>query len=119
MKAEADDTAAKIAAMGRKTHVALGDVSSRSDVQKIVDSHVNKVGPLFAMVANAGICQVKPAVDLTEEDVKKMFEVNVNGVFNSYQVAGKHMIEQGTKGRLIGCARYEHPLRLCYALNCD
>ena len=57
------------------------------------------------MVANAGICQVKPAVELTEQDFDRMFKVNVYGVFNSYQESAKQLIKQGTGGRLIGCAR--------------
>lgn len=60
---------------------------------------------LLQRVANAGICQVKPALKVTEADMQKMFEVNVFGVFNCYQVAAKQMIEQGTKGRIIGCSR--------------
>jgi len=71
-----------------------------------VQSHVDNLGPLFCLVANAGICQVKAAVELSEEDVRRMFEVNVYGVFNCYSVGAKRMIEQGTPGRLIGCARY-------------
>jgi NADP-dependent 3-hydroxy acid dehydrogenase YdfG len=37
------------------------------------------------MVANAGIAQVKALLDLTEQDLKRMFEVN-----------GKHHIPQVT-----------------------
>lgn len=57
------------------------------------------------MVANAGIAQVKPVLDLTEEDVKRMFEVNVFGVFHCYSIAARQMIKQGGGGKLIGCAR--------------
>ena len=105
MEEAAQATSNEISKLGRKTHVVLGDVSVRSDVEKIVASHVENVGELFTMVANAGICQVKEAVDLTEKDVQRMFEVNVYGVFNCYQVAAKEMIKKGTKGRLIGCSR--------------
>ena len=106
MDAEARATAKEIQALGRQAHVALGDVSIRSDVERIVASHVEALGSLYAIVANAGICQVKPALELTESDIARMFEVNVFGVFNCYQAAAKQMIREGTKGRLIGCARY-------------
>lgn len=60
------------------------------------------------MVANAGIAQVKPLLDLTEEDVERMFAVNVFGVHNCYSVAAKQMIRQGPMSssiyKLIGCA---------------
>lgn len=104
MQAEAEATAKEIAQMGVKTHVVTGDVSVRSDVEAMVASHVDTLGPLYTMVANAGICQVKPALELTEQDVRRMFEVNVFGVFNCYQVAGQQLVKQKTEGRLIGCA---------------
>ena len=72
------------------------------------------------MVANAGIAQVKSLLDLTEQDLKRMFEVNgafavtlfhcplltmpVYGVFNCYSTAAKQMISQGTGGKLLGAA---------------
>ena len=45
-------------------------------MQNLVKTSVNKLGPLNTMVANAGIAQVKPLLDLTEQDLKRMFEVN-------------------------------------------
>lgn len=56
------------------------------------------------MIANAGIAQVKALLDLTEADVKRMFEVNVFGVFNCYSTAAKQIIKQGTGGKIIGAA---------------
>jgi NAD(P)-dependent dehydrogenase (short-subunit alcohol dehydrogenase family) len=68
------------------------------------------------MVANAGIAQVKPLLDLTPEDFRHMFDVNVAGVHNCFQAAAKHMIahpsphqgggEEGgeVRGRLIAAA---------------
>ncbi len=58
------------------------------------------------MVANAGIAQVKALLDLEEEDLKRMFEVNVFGVFNCYREAAKQMISQGTGGKILGAARF-------------
>jgi NAD(P)-dependent dehydrogenase (short-subunit alcohol dehydrogenase family) len=106
MKSAACETATEIEKIGRKSHVVLGDVSKRADVEKMCESHVEHVGPLYTMVANAGICQVKSALEVTEKDMEKMFQVNVFGVFNCYQAAAKQMIKQGTQGRIIGCARY-------------
>jgi short-subunit dehydrogenase len=57
------------------------------------------------MIANAGIAQVKALLDLTEQDLKRMFEVNVFGVYNCYSAAAKQMIKQGTGGKLLAAAR--------------
>lgn len=106
MSSEASATAKEIEDLGRKSFVALGDVSKRSSVEGMVADHVKHLGPLFAMVANAGICEVKPLLEVTEEDMRRMYGVNVFGLFNCYQAAAKQMIKQGTPGRLIGGARY-------------
>lgn len=106
MSSEAAKTAKEIEKLGRKSFVALGDVSVRSSVEGMVADHVKNVGPLFAMIANAGVCEIKPTLEITEEDLRRMYGVNVFGLFNCYQAAAKQMIKQGTPGRLIGGARY-------------
>ena len=42
----------------------------------MIKESVDKLGPLTVMVANAGIAQVAPALDISDEDVLKMFNVN-------------------------------------------
>jgi meso-butanediol dehydrogenase/(S,S)-butanediol dehydrogenase/diacetyl reductase len=56
------------------------------------------------MVANAGIAQILPLLDLTPQDWDRMMAVNVRGVFLCYQAAAKQMIRQGTGGKIIGAA---------------
>jgi NAD(P)-dependent dehydrogenase (short-subunit alcohol dehydrogenase family) len=51
-------------------------VSDLSQVQGLVQALVNEPGLLNKMVANAGIAQVKALLDLTEQDLKSMFQVN-------------------------------------------
>lgn len=94
-----------IQTLNRKAIGVIADVSHRSEVEILVQKSVEALGPLDVMVANAGIAQVKPVLELTEDDVEHMFKVNLFGVFNCYQVAAKQIIKQGTKGKLIGAAR--------------
>jgi NAD(P)-dependent dehydrogenase (short-subunit alcohol dehydrogenase family) len=56
------------------------------------------------MVANAGIAQMKPVLEMTDEDIRVIFDVNVIGVFNCYSAAAKQMIKQGSGGKIIGAA---------------
>jgi NAD(P)-dependent dehydrogenase (short-subunit alcohol dehydrogenase family) len=51
-------------------------VSKLDEVKDLVQASVSELGPLNTMVANAGIAQVKALLDLTEEDLRRMFEVN-------------------------------------------
>ena len=91
--------------MGRNAVHYLADVSNLSEVEKMVETSVSQLGPLNTMVANAGIAQVKALLDLTEEDLKRMFEVNVYGVYNCYSSAAKQMVKQGSGGKILGAAR--------------
>jgi NAD(P)-dependent dehydrogenase (short-subunit alcohol dehydrogenase family) len=61
----------------------------------MIQTSVNKLGPLTTMVANAGIAQVKPLLEVTELDMQRMFSINVFGVHNCFSLAAKQMIAQG------------------------
>lgn len=92
----AEAVAQEIRDMGQKSTVAIADVSRLSEVTHMIEHVVQELGPLTTMVANAGIAQVKPLLDLTEDDFERMFRVNVFGVQNCYQAAAKQIIKQGT-----------------------
>lgn len=61
----------------------------------LVQDTVRQLGPLTLMIANAGICQVKPLLSCTAEDIDRVFSVNFTGVFNCYTAAARQMIAQG------------------------
>lgn len=48
----------------------------------MIQMSVDALGPLTAMIANAGIAQVAPVLEISDEDVSKMFNVNFMGVWN-------------------------------------
>lgn len=50
-------------------------------------------------VANAGIAQVKPLLDLTPEDFHRMFSINVYGVQNCFSAAAKQIIRQKSSSK--------------------
>jgi meso-butanediol dehydrogenase / (S,S)-butanediol dehydrogenase / diacetyl reductase len=59
-------------------HGIVADVTNSSEVQTMIKESVEKLGPLHVMVANAGIAQVTPCLDISDEDVKKMFDVSLS-----------------------------------------
>ncbi|KAI9733929.1 MAG: hypothetical protein M1834_002584 [Cirrosporium novae-zelandiae] len=99
-----DETVKEIESYGRKVIGITADVSKQSEVEFLINQTVDKLGPLTVMVANAGISQVKPILDFTEDDVRRMFDVNFMGVWNCYTCAARQFIKQGTPGKLIGAA---------------
>jgi NAD(P)-dependent dehydrogenase (short-subunit alcohol dehydrogenase family) len=75
-KSGCDEVVKEIQGLGRKAFAFTADVSNLREVQGLVEASVSELGPLNTMVANAGIAQVKALLDLTEQDLKRMFEVN-------------------------------------------
>lgn len=96
----------EIQGMGRASYGHAADVSKLSEVEGLIEASVKNLGNLNVMIANAGIAQVKSLLSLSEDEVRRMFDVNVFGIFNSYSAAAKQMIKQGGGGKIIGAARY-------------
>ncbi|KAF1992267.1 acetoin dehydrogenase-like protein [Aulographum hederae CBS 113979] len=103
-KAGCEEVRSEIEKLGRKSTIAIADVSKLSEVTAMVETAVKDLGELNLMVANAGIAQVKSLLDLSEDDLRRMFEVNVFGVYNCYSAAAKQMIKQGKGGKILGAA---------------
>lgn len=77
-----------------RAHALPADVTSPEQVAALVRGSAETLGPLDTMVANAGIAQVKPLLDLTPEDFRRMLDVNVAGVHHCFQAAAKQIIAQ-------------------------
>lgn len=73
-----EQAAREIAQLGAITIRA--DVSKSEDVSKIMET-VHKFGKTNILINNAGIAQIKPFADLSENDWDKMFDVNVKSAF--------------------------------------
>ena len=103
-KDTAEAVAAEITAAGRTAIAVPADVTDRAAVFGMVERVVAELGSLDVMVANAGIAQVKTILELTPEDLQRMFEVNVFGVVYCLQAAAEQMRRQGTGGKIINAA---------------
>ena len=88
----------------------VADVSKADQVQSLIDQTVERLGPLTVMIANAGIVEIKAALDISEESMRRLMDVNFFGVWHCYRLAAKQMIAQGAVGgsnlgyRIIGAS---------------
>lgn len=80
-----------------------GDVSSADACKGIVEEVVQQFGRIDILVNNAGTIRRSPAVDYGWEDWNAVLETNLSSVFRLSQLAGKHMLAQGS-GKIINIA---------------
>lgn len=104
----AEETAAKVRALGRKCELVGADLSTIAPVQGVVDRVLSSLGGLDILVNNAGIIRRADAVDFTEEDWDAVVDTNLKSVFFLSQAAGRHMIANreatGRRGKIINIA---------------
>jgi NADP-dependent 3-hydroxy acid dehydrogenase YdfG len=70
------------------------DVANEEDMNRVVKSTLDQYGQIDILVNNAGIGFFKLTEEVSLEDWKKMFEVNVQGVFLGAKVVLPHMKER-------------------------
>jgi 2-dehydro-3-deoxy-D-gluconate 5-dehydrogenase len=99
----ADETADKVAAMGRKAAQVGADLSTIEPVGGIVERTIAELGRLDILVNNAGIIRRADAVDFSEEDWDAVLDMNLKSLFFLCQAAGRHMLAQSS-GKIINIA---------------
>jgi len=104
MKDEVAETVSAIQKAGGEATGTEVDVTDEDSLGRLVATAVEAGGKLDVFVANAGIAQVEPLIEYSRADFEKIVDVNLTGVFLSYQAAAKQMIEQGNGGKIIGAA---------------
>jgi NAD(P)-dependent dehydrogenase (short-subunit alcohol dehydrogenase family) len=99
--ASGDDLVGQIEALGRRALPLQMDVADLAQVRASVDTAAGQLGRLDILVNNAGIAPGNPAEDVTEADFDATVAINLKGTFFTSQAAGRHMIEQGSGGRIV------------------
>lgn len=90
---------AVVAAGGSSTAHAL-DVTSLRSIDAAVDAVVAQHSRLDVLIANAGVGDNLPAIDVSEEHWDSMMDVNLKGLFFTAKACAAPMIKQGS-GRVI------------------
>jgi len=99
----AEGVAGEIRAMKRQALVAMGDVSSTEDMNRMVDSAVSTFGKVDILVNNAGITKDHLLIRMSDEDWDKVMAVNLRSVFVCTRAVLKHMTRQRW-GRIVSMA---------------
>ena len=84
----------------------VGDVSSESDVARMVEAVASHFGHIDILVNNAAIfatLKMKPFTEIALEEWKQVLDVNVAGVFLMCRAVVPHLRQQG-RGKIVNLA---------------
>ncbi|MEE8419660.1 MAG: 3-oxoacyl-[acyl-carrier-protein] reductase [Dehalococcoidales bacterium] len=98
-----ESVADEIRALGRKSLAVVADISSSTDVERMVEETIDKLGRIDILVNNAGITRDRLLIRMTDEEWDMVIAVNLKSVFLCTRAALKHMIKQRS-GRIISMA---------------
>lgn len=87
--------AAQVTSLGRDFLPVQGHITSKDDVESMIDQVVARFGKIDLLVNVAGIDFRSPLEDVTVEDWDAVMSVNVKGVFLCSVACAKQMMKQG------------------------
>ena len=91
---QADEVADLVRQTGQRAFVTVGDVADRSDVDRMVTTVNQELGPIDLLVNNAGAGIEKSFDTLTPEIWDRMIAVNLTGIFNVFWRVKSEMMAQ-------------------------
>jgi glucose 1-dehydrogenase len=100
-RAEAETTIQAVTARGRRAFYCQADVGQRRQMETFFDESLHRLGRLDILVNNAALNIRKPLLELTVEDVEKVWSGSLWGVFHCSQLAARIMTEQGDGGNIV------------------
>lgn len=84
----------KARADGHLLHPYQLDVTDPAAVEAVVDQVEREIAPIGILVNVAGVLRVAPILDLSDDDWRSVFLVNVWGVFHVSRAVGRRMRER-------------------------
>ena len=98
---EVQEVAEIIRLMGRESLVLQLDIADRQAVEKMVQATLDKFGKINILVNNAAMTIRKPFLEMPVEDMARVLNVSLWGVFNCSQAAARIMVKQEQGGKII------------------
>lgn len=98
------DTAAKVAALGRRFMAIQADLSQQRAIPAIVAQTVEQFGRIDILVNNAGTIRREDALSFSEKDWDDVMNLNLKSVFFLSQAVARQFLKQGDGGKIINIA---------------
>lgn len=99
-----DRAAAEAERLGPQVVAVKMDVSRQDSIDRAVLETVATLGRIDILINNAAVFTAAPIVEITREDYRRTFDINVAGTLFTMQAVARHMIDRGIRGRIINMA---------------
>jgi NAD(P)-dependent dehydrogenase (short-subunit alcohol dehydrogenase family) len=98
-----DEVVSEIESLGMKALAVMADVSSSSEVDKMVAKALEKFGQIDILVHCAGIRGpiMTPVVELAESDWRMVLDINLTGSFIVAKAVASSMLTKGQGGKIV------------------
>jgi len=96
----AQEVAKLIQEMGRKAVAVKGNVASKMDAERMIQTAIDQFGKIDILVNNAGVTRAALLNKMTEEQWDEVVDIHLKGPFLCIQAASKYMMEQ-KRGKII------------------
>lgn len=103
-RSAATDTAAQVAALGRRFHEIRAELGEMAVLPPVVEEACRVLGRIDILVNNAGIIRRADALDFSEKDWDEVMDLNLKSVFFLSQAAARRFIAQDSPGKIINIA---------------
>jgi 2-deoxy-D-gluconate 3-dehydrogenase len=97
-------TCEAISATGRKTFYFSGDLGDAKSCTGLFEETIAEFGSIDILVNNAGSIHRAPAAEYPMESWDELIAVDLTAVFRLSQLAGRHMLQKGTGGKIVNIA---------------
>ena len=98
---QAEAVAEIVRSKGRRAIAVHADVSQRSQVESMVATVIEQLGPIDVLVNNAGIESIVPFLELDDAEWERVTNINLRGPWIVGQVVARGMVAQGTLGSIV------------------
>jgi NAD(P)-dependent dehydrogenase (short-subunit alcohol dehydrogenase family) len=96
----AQAVAAHIHALGRRAVAVRADVTRTSEIETVLEEAM-QLGPVDILINNAGVEEITPLLEISEEEWDRTLDTNLKGVFLCSQMVARAMIAEGRGGRIV------------------
>jgi 3-oxoacyl-[acyl-carrier protein] reductase len=99
-----DELQKQLTASGARAVAIEADVTDRAAVTRAFDAAEKALGTITLLVNNAGVAHSTRAVEITEEEYRRVIGTNLDAVFFVAQEAARRMLAASARGAIINIA---------------